>query len=559
MSFFLRIFIALLLIVSFFPFPAAAQGKKMEDRTEVVIAFPKEFPPHCFLDKKGQPTGFAIDAMNQIAGLAGLKVTYKAEQNFASAQESLRDGQADLIPNSGITDERLLEFDFTTPVETFDVVIFIRKTTHDINSFDDLDGRKVAVIITNVGEIMVNERESIKGVVYHNISAALFDLLAGKVDAFIYPKSVGLYLAGEAGIVDLIKIAGKPLIEIKRGIRLRKGDKLLAKLNPAVEQFLRSEEYKEIYTKWYGKPQTFWTPVKVVIVMSSLTLILFISMFTWRYLSLNRINKELTQSIVERAQITDELRKANKVLTGLDKMKSMFIASMSHELRTPLNSILGFTGIVLDGMPGELNPKQRDQLGRAHRSARHLLAMISDVIDISMIESARLTVSPEEFILEELVNEAIETIKPQAEKKGLVFDVSTPTDIKMYTDRRRLFQCSLNLLTNALKFTESGTITVVAKESNGTVHISISDTGIGISKEDLPKIFDAFERLKSHLQVKAGGVGLGLYLTKKLATEVLKGTIEVESEKGKGSTFRLKIPKDLEHAGLIKSSGTREV
>jgi len=249
-------------------------------------------------------------------------------------------------------------------------------------------------------------------------------------------------------------------------------------------------------------------------------------------------------------QETDELAKANEKLLELDHLKSMFIASMSHELRTPLNSILGFTGIILEGMTGEINLQQRDQLQRVYRSARHLLDLISDIINISKIEAGRMEIIIEDFSLIKLLNEVIDSMQTQIKEKGLALKVSLPADIQMHTDRKRLLECVLNLLSNAVKYTESGSINVAAGERSGMVEIAVSDTGIGISRKDLPNIFDAFERLESHLRIKSGGTGLGLYLTKKITTEILGGIISVESKTGRGSTFLLKVPENIKQTEL---------
>jgi signal transduction histidine kinase len=241
----------------------------------------------------------------------------------------------------------------------------------------------------------------------------------------------------------------------------------------------------------------------------------------------------------------EELEEANNKLKELDKLKSMFIASMSHELRTPLNSIIGFTGVILQGMTGEINERQQDQLSRVYRSSKHLLSLISDVIDISKIEAGRIDVYSEQFELIEIINEAVQSIQPQLKEKNLSLEVTVPDNLQMKTDRKRLFQCLINYLSNSVKFTEQGSIKISAREIGDQVEITVTDTGIGIEKQDLVKLFEAFERLDSHLRVKAGGTGLGLYLTRKLATELLKGTIMVISEPGKGSTFGLCIQKNI--------------
>ena len=255
-------------------------------------------------------------------------------------------------------------------------------------------------------------------------------------------------------------------------------------------------------------------------------------------LELSRIRQQLEEH-------TQELSKANLKLRELDRLKNMFIASMSHELRTPMNSIIGFTGVMLQGLAGEFNEKQKDFLSRVAQSGQHLLDLITDVIDISKIEAEQLTVSPKHFSLKEVVDEAIKNTQRQADKKQLQLKVDTTHWPEMYTDYHRLLQCLLNYLSNAVKFTEQGSVTVIIRERGNDVEIAVQDTGIGIAEADIPKLFKAFERLETPLKIISGGTGLGLYLTKKIATDLLEGTVAVDSQVGKGSTFYLRIPKEL--------------
>nr|MBF0221889.1 transporter substrate-binding domain-containing protein [Desulfobulbaceae bacterium] len=839
---------------------AQAQDNGKVGAREVVAAFPKNFPPHCFLDEKGEPAGFAIDVLNRVASMINVTVRYKPEHSFVEAVNSLNDGTADLIPNSGVTAERALEYDFTIPVETLNVVLFIRKTSHDIKGLDDLEGRKVAVLPTNVGEQIVRERGNITGVVYSEISTALFDLLAGHVDGFIYPKPAVLKLARQARIDDHFTIVGPPLAEIKRAIRLRKGDPLLDQLNPALKQFLRTKDYQNIYMKWYGKPQPFWTTTTVALTMGAILSLLLFCMFVWRYkslahlnillnkeasirkevegelrthrdrleelvsartselteseerfhnlsdaafegivftekgriletnetfcsmfgyqssellsmdasdcvtfeerenvknkilsdyelpyeteglkkdgttfpievrakmftyqgrlasvsairdisdkkkaqeklavseaqlknaqrlahvgnwslnlqtnylewsdeiyrifeiekkkfaasyeafldaihpddremvnkaysgsltskipfsvehrllmkdgrikyvieqcesyydnngdptssvgtvqditkrrtaeLELEKLNEELEKRVTERTrqlQITSndlqdtqrslmnivedlneksrELEISNAKLQGLDRLKSLFIASMSHELRTPLNSIIGFSTIVLDEWFGPLNEEQKTKLAIVLRTGKHLLTLINDVIDVSKIEAGKMDSTIEEFDIRDLANEALELVKKDIDDKGLSLQIEVKPK-KLHVDRRRLFQCLLNLFSNAVKFTEQGTITMKTSLLKGSstfngkdcLQITVSDTGIGIAEKDLPRLFTPFYRLDTPLRVREKGAGLGLYLVKKITEEILQGEVGMESIYGKGSSFFMKIP-----------------
>jgi len=253
--------------------------------------------------------------------------------------------------------------------------------------------------------------------------------------------------------------------------------------------------------------------------------------------------------ISQRIAFEKTLQAANLRLQELDRLKSMFIASVSHELRTPLNSIIGFSGMVLAGMSGEVNDEQRDGLERVNRAGRHLLSLVSDVIDISKIEAGRAERILEPFSLESVVSEAVDAIQPQLMSKDLDMKIDAPSWPNLYTDRKHLLQCLMNYLSNALKYTEAGTITLSVREEGDWVNLSVADTGIGIAKEDIPRLFQAFERLDSSLRIKAGGTGLGLYLVRKIATDVLEGEVSVESKSGEGSVFALRVPRKIEAKG----------
>lgn len=257
------------------------------------------------------------------------------------------------------------------------------------------------------------------------------------------------------------------------------------------------------------------------------------------------------------AERTLELKEANLKLQEIDRIKSLFIASMSHELRTPLNSVIGFTSIILDEWIGPLNNEQKENLVIVLKAGQHLLALINDVIDVSKIEAGQMEVQRESFDLHDVVDEAVTTMGKEIHDKGLVLRVENVNRVMLNADRRRLLQCILNLLSNAAKYTEKGTISVHVKVIAGdnlsrpvvgleSVEIVVEDTGIGMGSEDLARIFDPFARLDSRLRSRVPGTGLGLYLTRKLVTEVLKGEIRCVSRQGSGSTFTMLIPVDGE-------------
>ena len=248
------------------------------------------------------------------------------------------------------------------------------------------------------------------------------------------------------------------------------------------------------------------------------------------------------QDMSEQKALEASLIKACEAAESADRIKSMFVASMSHELRTPLNSIIGFLSVVLQGMSGELNMKQKDQLGRAYHSAKHLLSLISDVIDISKIEAGFLQVHEEKIYLKQLFIEVQHVLTHLAEEKKLILNIECSDKLQLETDRKRLYQVVLNVVSNALKYTERGSVQVTAEIKKDWLSIQVVDTGIGIAAADLDNLFKPFERIDSKLRVKTLGTGLGLYLTRKILSQLLGGTIEVKSVIDEGSIFTIKVP-----------------
>lgn len=246
------------------------------------------------------------------------------------------------------------------------------------------------------------------------------------------------------------------------------------------------------------------------------------------------------ETLVE--QRTSELEKEKEKAESADKLKSAFLATMSHELRTPLNSIIGFTGILMQEKPGQLNPEQKKQLGMVQNSARHLLSLINDVLDISKVESGQLKIYPEEFDIQPLIIKIIENVRPAAEKKSLQLHATISESIKsMKTDKLRFQQILINLINNAIKFTEKGIVRLDAKADEQFIRIRVIDTGIGIPADQMINLFKPFIQIDSGLTRKHEGTGLGLSICKKLA-ELLQGEISVESDFGVGSTFFVTLP-----------------
>jgi len=276
--------------------------------------------------------------------------------------------------------------------------------------------------------------------------------------------------------------------------------------------------------------------------------------------SLNRLDlkgKPYIQAIVR--DISDRKQAAEKELElakarEIDRLKSLFIASMSHELRTPLNSIIGFSGIVLQGLAGELNDEQKKQIGMIKSSGAHLLALVNDVIDVTKIEAEKIQLTIEEFDLARLVREIRDSFAPALKEKGLTLKLDQPDKLAMKSDERRVKQIIMNLVSNAVKFTDKGSIGIrvagdlpAGRHGGERISIAVKDTGMGIKAEDMGKLFKQFSRIIVPGQALREGTGLGLFLSQKLAG-ILGGKTDAASKFEQGSEFTLTLPIEYKEA-----------
>ncbi|MGH9514049.1 MAG: CHASE3 domain-containing protein [Terriglobales bacterium] len=237
-----------------------------------------------------------------------------------------------------------------------------------------------------------------------------------------------------------------------------------------------------------------------------------------------------------------ELELRNREVERATRMKSKFLASMSHELRTPLNAIVGFSDLLGEGVPGDLNDKQKRFVSHIRQGSAHLLQLINDILDLSKIEAGQLELRCEDFAVKEALPEVLSTIRPLAMAKNIQIEDKAKLDLLVYADRLRFKQVLYNLLSNAVKFTpEGGRIDIDCVEDQSNVCISVTDTGIGIRAEDQVLVFEEFRQLQSNKDRPSEGTGLGLAITKRLV-EQQGGKISLQSETGKGSRFSFTLP-----------------
>ncbi|PCH54212.1 MAG: hybrid sensor histidine kinase/response regulator [Flavobacteriaceae bacterium] len=260
-------------------------------------------------------------------------------------------------------------------------------------------------------------------------------------------------------------------------------------------------------------------------------------------------NLELETQKNELQLMADELREQNteleqqkRQLGEVSRLKTNFLSNMSHELRTPLNSVIALSGVLNRRLAKKIDDEEHSFIGVIERNGKHLLNLINDILDISRIESGKVEVEKNSFNISTLISEMVTMVKPQANQKlvGLNF-IDSKKEIILESDYNKCMHILQNIVGNAVKFTEKGSVNITTNIKNGNVYIKINDTGIGMNKEDIPTIFDEFSQSDGSNSRKFGGTGLGLSIAKKYA-ELINIRIEVKSEQGKGSEFTLIIP-----------------
>ncbi len=281
---------------------------------------------------------------------------------------------------------------------------------------------------------------------------------------------------------------------------------------------------------------------------------------------LRTLNDNLEERVAERSQAAEEraealiesekrLRHAKELAEQASQTKSAFLANMSHELRTPLNAIIGYSEMLEEELAETGAKEHLKDVSKINAAGRHLLSVISDILDLSKIEAGRVQVDPEYFDLRTLMEQVAATVEPIAAKKSNRLTISVSEKIPMYSDQTKIRQVLMNLLSNACKFTEFGTVSLSARRESAWVTVEVRDTGIGIKPESIDRIFEPFAQAEASTARKYGGTGLGLPISLKFC-QLLGGNLTAEKGSGKGTTFTMRIPAKCMPDAISRSDRT---
>jgi signal transduction histidine kinase len=550
-----RFFFMLPLVLSISLF-SSIRSASSDDRIVTIGIY--ENAPKVFTSESGKPAGVFIDIIEHIAKSEHWDLRY-VPVTWAEGLDRLARGDIDLVPDVAYTADRAQTYSFhKEPVLSSWFQVYARKGS-GIRSILDLGGKRISVLDRSVQQEAFAQITSGFGLEATIIAVPdyknVFEIVAkGEADAAITNRFYGVMHAQKHGLEDTTVVFHPTLLFFAASKSTPK--QLLDTIDNHLLNMKSNPEsvYYDSLKRWISEEARFKLPawvetlgwvVGIMLLMSIAGSVLLKRQVNARTRQLRQINQEMEQRIVER---TADLGAAMEKAQAADRIKSAFLATMSHELRTPLNSIIGFTGIMLQGLAGPLNPEQHKQMSMVQGSARHLLALINDVLDISKIEAGQLTLSITSFDLKASIEKVARLVSPLAEKKGLNLKLDITDDIgTTTTDQRRLEQIVLNLLNNAVKFTEKGHVGISCHLEHGQYCLSVSDTGIGLQPGHLREIFQPFHQVDTGLTRKYEGTGLGLSICKKIL-EMMGGAIEVESRWGEGSSFTIRFPI---HSGAV--------
>ncbi len=511
-----------------------------------------ENAPKIFISDSGKPAGIFIDIIEYIADNEGWDIEYMPG-TWGQGLDRLLKGEIDLMPDVAHTSERERIFSFhQVPVLSDWFQVYALKGS-GINSVIDLENKTITVLERSVQqeafEKIIREFGFVTSLTsLPDYEKAFEEVVQGRADAAITNRFYGIQHAREQGLEDTAVIFNPTQLFFAAPPGI--SDNLLN----MIDQYLFNMKqdpgsvYYRSLKKWteeeprHGIPDWIYTLGFIVAGLLALSLAgsaVLKHQVNARTRELKKINLEMEDRIAER---TDELARAMERAQAADRIKSAFLATMSHELRTPLNSIIGFTGILLQGLAEPLNQEQEKQMKMVQHSARHLLSLINDVLDISKIEAGQMELGPAEFELRPSIEKVIRVISPQAEKKGIRLITEIADDAgTIFADQRRVEQVMLNLLSNAVKFTDQGYVKIGCRIVKDGYEVSVSDTGMGIEPEEMDNLFQPFHQADAGTARKHEGTGLGLSICAKLV-DLMHGTISVKSEPGKGSTFSVYFP-----------------
>ena len=507
------------------------------------IGVDPEFVPYEFIDENGEHKGISADYLAKIAERTGLQFEIVKGLSWVEVYDMALAGEIDVLPAIGKTVEREEKFLFSDPYYHYKRVIVTREKDASISGMDDLFGLTVAVQRYSSHHSYMLSYPKINLSLYDTAEAALTAVATGEEKAFIGNLATANYIIRSNGLTNLRLVSFEAEKQHALHFAVRKDrPQLLGIINKALASIGESERF-EINNKWVDlQTDIDYRPVIRILAVVGITVaaILAVSIF-W----IARLRDEINH----RKQIQLDLEQAKKQADEANEFKSHFMARMSHEIRTPLNAITGLSYLL---KKTDVSLTQRMYVDRIIQSANNMLSIINDILDFSKIEAGKVELELTSFAMDQVIQDVVNIILYKIDEQGIGFRLSKDPLVpnRFFGDPKRIEQILLNLLSNSVKFTDAGEVSLdvrlLAKEGD-KYHISftVSDTGIGMTEEQVKKLFSPFEQGDSSINRRYGGSGLGLSIVKNLV-DMMGGEIKVFSTPGEGSTFIINLSLDVD-------------
>ena len=507
-----------------------AEKDWLQAHTEIRLSPDPDFLPIEYIDESGKYTGIAADYIALLHKKLGTEFKILKFKNWTEVLEKTRNKESDMWGAATPTPQRREYMLFTKPFFELPAVIIVRKKVDRSLTLDDLKGMKVGVIAGyGIHDHIVNNYPDLQLDPVEDINAGLNKVSFGMIDAMVVNIALASAYIEKRGLANL-RVAGESGFIYRFALATRNDwpelnsilDKVLLQITP--------EERKVIYRKWVALELDVWGKVKDILI--GVCIVVFIAGVV-TILYWNRVLKAQVQ------KRTQEINSKNIELQELNELKNKFLGIAAHDLRSPLTSVMGFTELILEL---ELEEKEKkDYLVTINRASKQMLALINDLLDVSAIESGKFEMNLSPGSLKEVIENRIKLINLAA--KGKQIQIATALDdvSEIEFDKDRISQVLDNLLNNAIKFSKpETTIYVSLNESDEKVSFHVRDQGPAIQKKEIDKIFASFEKLSNKPTAGEKSTGLGMAIVKKIV-DAHKGQIEVHSEVGKGTEFRVSL------------------
>jgi len=512
----------------------------------IYLGVDPNFVPYEFIDSDGQYKGIAADYIALVCEKTGLQMVVVQGLTWTEAYEKAVQREIDVLPCVAETTERERYFLFSETYYIFQRAVFINEDTKGINTQKDLYGKTVAVQMNSSHHSYLKNFPDIQLSLYPTVQEALTAVSNGTESAFVGNLATSSYLAKSAGITNLKFFVMETDTDDKSqslhfAVR-NDWPELVSILDKALGSITK-EEKTAINNKWIDVEGTVdYSDIIRIVEIAGLVIVLIIAV---SYFWIIRLRKE----IAKRKKTQEELIAAKEEAEQANQVKSLFLARMSHEIRTPLSAITGMAYLI---RKTDLTVTQSIYVDKLTQAARNMLGTINDILDFSKIEAGKIEIERVSFDLDKMLQRIINISSVKAKEQGieLAVDKAATLPVYFFGDPLRIEQILLNLMNNAVKFTEQGTVSISIREEStegakAWIAFTVTDTGIGMSKEQLDHLFVPFDQGDSTISRRFGGSGLGLSIVKSL-TDLMGGEISVTSEKGRGSEFVVRLPLEID-------------